>query len=50
LYALISKPGGQNYGMAMAAATVIIAITFAVVFLISRENLPERQPKRNVRA
>ncbi|MFM5952509.1 MAG: ABC transporter permease [Micrococcales bacterium] len=47
LYALISKPGGQNYGMAMAAATLIIVLTFAVVFLISRENLQERRPKRN---
>ena len=47
LYTLISKPGGQNYGMAMAAATLIIVLTFVVVFLISRENLQERQPKRN---
>lgn len=47
LYTLISKPGGQNYGMAMAAATLIIVMTFAVVFLISRENLQERRPKRN---
>ena len=47
LYTLISKPGGQNYGMAMAAATLIIVLTFAVVFLISRENLQERRPKRN---
>ena len=47
LYTLISKPGGQNYGMAMAAATLIIVLTFAVIFLISRENLQERQPKRN---
>jgi thiamine transport system permease protein len=47
LYTLISKPGGQNYGMAMAAATLIIGLTFAVVFAISRENLQERRPKRN---
>jgi thiamine transport system permease protein len=47
LYSLISKPGGQNYGMAMAAATLIIVLTFAVVFVISRENLQEREPKRN---
>jgi thiamine transport system permease protein len=47
LFTLISKPGGQNYGMAMAAATLIIVLTFLVVFLISRENLQERQPKRN---
>jgi thiamine transport system permease protein len=47
LYSLISKPGGDNYGMAMAASTFIIALTFAVVFAISRENRPEVQPKRN---
>ena len=47
LYSLISKPGGENYGMAMAAGTLIILLTFVVVFLISRENLQERQPKRN---
>ncbi len=47
LYSLITKPGGQNYGMAMAAATLIIGLTFAVVFAISRENLQERRPKRN---
>ena len=47
LYSLISKPGGQNFGMAMAAGTLIIVLTFAVVFAISRENLQERQPKRN---
>ena len=47
LYSLISKPGGDNYGMAMAASTFIIALTFAVVFAISRENLPEVKPKRN---
>ena len=47
LYTLISKPGGENYGMAMAAGTLIITMTFVIVFLISRENLQERQPKRN---
>lgn len=47
LYTLITKPGGQNYGMAMAASTLIIVTTFAVVFLISRENLPERPARRN---
>lgn len=47
LYSLISKPGGDNYGMAMAASTLIIVLTFAVVFVISRENRPELKPKRN---
>jgi thiamine transport system permease protein len=48
LYTLISKPGGENYGMAMAASTLVIALTFAVVFAISRENRQERFPKQNV--
>lgn len=47
LYSLISKPGGNNYGMAMASSTLIILFTFVVVFLISRESSPERRPKRN---
>ena len=47
LYTLISKPGGENYGMAMAASTLIMLLTFAVVFLISRETRPESKPKRN---
>lgn len=47
LYTLISRPGGANYGMAMAASTFIMALTFAVVFLISRENQPGSKPKRS---
>lgn len=50
LYSLISKPGGENYGMAMAASSLLILVTFAVVFLISRENLQERRLDRNVPA
>jgi thiamine transport system permease protein len=32
LYQLISRPGGNNYGMAMAMSAVVIVLTFAVVF------------------
>lgn len=46
LYQLISRPGGENYGMAMAASTLIIVLTFVVVFGISRESVPERRPRR----
>ena len=35
LYQLISRPGGNNYGMAMAMSAIVIVITFAVVFLAS---------------
>lgn len=50
LYTLVSKPGGENYGMAMAASTLIIVLTYAVVFFVSRENLQERRRDRNVLA
>jgi thiamine transport system permease protein len=45
LYQLISRPGGQNYGMAMAMAAIVIALTFAVVFVSSFPNL-NRKPRR----
>ena len=47
LYSLITKPGGQNFGMAMAASTMIIASTFLVIFAISRENQRELPQRRN---
>ena len=37
LYQLISRPGPQNYGMAMATSVVLIAIAGAVVFLASAQ-------------
>jgi len=50
LYTLISKPGGDNYGMAMAASTLIMLLTFAVVFAISRESQPVSKPRRSALA
>ena len=41
LYQLISRPGGNNYGMAMAMSAIVIAITFTVVLLASAA--PENQ-------
>jgi thiamine transport system permease protein len=35
LYQLISRPGSQNYGMAMAASSLIIGVAFVVVYLVS---------------
>jgi thiamine transport system permease protein len=32
MFALISRPGGDNYGMAMACSALLVVITFAVVF------------------
>jgi hypothetical protein len=36
LYRLISRPGEQNYGMAMAVSAILIALSAAIVFLVSR--------------
>ncbi len=47
LYQLISRPGGQNYGMAMAMAAIVIALTFAVVFAssFSSQGRKARRPR-----
>ena len=47
LYQLISRPGGNNYGMAMAMSAVVIALTFAVVFVASLP--PRSRPSRRHR-
>jgi len=48
LYQLVSRPGGNNYGMAMAMSAIVIALTFAVVLAASwqRRTAPRRQPRR----
>lgn len=38
LYQLISRPGSQNYGMAMAASSLIIGFALALVYLVSAFN------------
>ena len=35
LYSLISRPGGANFGMAMAVSAILIALTFILVFAVS---------------
>ncbi len=42
LYQLIARPGGQNYGMAMAASAILITIAFLLVYLVSLSNSPRR--------
>lgn len=44
LYALISRPGEQNFGMAMAVCAILIAITFTLVLAVSAR----RQPRRSL--
>ncbi|MEY4000394.1 MAG: hypothetical protein RLZZ626_749 [Actinomycetota bacterium] len=48
LYRLISRPGAQNFGMAMAVATIMAALSLAVVFALSgdRRTRRARQPHR----
>lgn len=36
LYRLISRPGEQNYGMAMAVSAILVVLSAAIVFLVSR--------------
>lgn len=36
LYRLISRPGEQNYGMAMAVSAILIVLSALVVYLVSR--------------
>jgi ABC-type sulfate transport system permease component len=36
LYRLISRPGEQNYGMAMAVSAILIFLSAVVVYLVSR--------------
>ena len=42
LYALISRPGEQNFGMAMAVCAILVLLTFALVFSVSSQK-PRRQ-------
>lgn len=35
LYQLISRPGAQNYGMAMATSSLLIGVALVVVYLVS---------------
>ncbi|MEI9906906.1 MAG: hypothetical protein WDO06_02475 [Actinomycetota bacterium] len=35
LYQLISRPGAQNYGMAMAASALVIAFALTVIYSAS---------------
>lgn len=42
LYQLISRPGGQNFGMAMAAATLILVLSFVVIALANQKRFSPR--------
>lgn len=50
LYSLISRPGGDNYGMAMAVSVLLMVFTFLVVLVVSVETRRPRRRHRTVRA
>ncbi|MCX8529912.1 MAG: iron ABC transporter permease [Rhodoluna sp.] len=50
LYALISRPGGDNYGMAMAISSLLMLFTFAIVLVVSLENPRLGRRRRNAYA
>lgn len=43
LYSLISRPGEQNYGMAMAVSAILILLTFVLVFSVAAQRPRRRQ-------
>ena len=45
MFRLISRPGAENLGMAMAAASVFIAVALVVVWVISLEGRTQRQAR-----
>jgi thiamine transport system permease protein len=47
MFSLISRPGGDNYGMALAVAFILIVITSVIVFAVGSEPKREfRKPRR----
>jgi thiamine transport system permease protein len=50
LYTLVSRPGGHNYGMAMAVSVLLILFTFLIVLVVSYESPRQLLRKRSVRA
>ncbi len=48
MYQLISRPGGQNYGMALAVASILTLLTILIVFSFSREKTKTSRKKQVV--
>jgi thiamine transport system permease protein len=44
LYQLISRPGAQNYGMAMAASSILIGTAMFIMYTISAFESPAPKP------
>jgi thiamine transport system permease protein len=47
MYQLIARPGNQNYGMALAVATILTVLTTIIVLLVSREPSSRMKPVKN---
>jgi len=45
MFSLISRPGGDNYGMALAVAFILVVITTVIVFAVGSE--PKREFRRS---
>lgn len=43
LFRLISRPGGENYGMAMATTTIIIVLSLVILAIANWKNSPRAQ-------
>jgi thiamine transport system permease protein len=52
LYRLMSRPGTQNFGMAMAASSLLIVVTLLAVLVagFTRETEPKLRPRQSERA
>ena len=46
MYQLISRPGAQNYGMALAVASILTVLTIVTVLLVSKESSRKSQTQR----
>lgn len=49
MFRLMSRPGGENLGMAMAAASIFIVLAIAVVWAVSTAETRTRDPERVTR-
>ena len=49
MFSLISRPGGDNYGMALAIAFILTVVTTVIVFAVGLESKSELRRKRRMK-
>jgi thiamine transport system permease protein len=49
MFSLISRPGGDNYGMALAIAFILTVVTTVIVFAVGLESKSELRMKRRMK-